>query len=415
MEGCNLAEARERTAERLASRRRTELAAQLQAAPAADGAPGWIELERIEAEISALCQGHFRAGRLVAFGCRAPSDKLHPIRPGDWAAPTMVDWTESSIQDVSGGVLRNVRVHPILLAPNRTWLLDGLPLIDVFRQFVLGDAEVAPLGREAIRLSPKFTAIFLEGRCFVYGVAQLPFAFERWSMKCTVHPDPEKQSIFDRSDETDPIEAVVAAEARLHRWRSLITLLRSGELEVRAAPGISGAVEVIPRAIWSHEDFHFEPSTGDILQTNPHSKDQYDHYIKRWVGAVLRRPTQQSDQTEPPHHTPSEVEEVFHGKPPTHRGARLSTLDPPNRASRKGVARVEASIKDVGECRYWLIELMTDNPNRRISIEALWKDAHVKWPGLSKNSFLKARADAIAASGAAAWAAGGAPKKSSNQ
>jgi hypothetical protein len=67
-------------------------------------------------------------------------------------------------------------------------------------------------------------------------------------------------------------------------------LLRAGELEGIGAPGTAGAVEPIPRAIWSHRDFYFEPSTGDILQDNPESEHRYDRYIKRWVGVVLQSP-----------------------------------------------------------------------------------------------------------------------------
>jgi hypothetical protein len=142
-----------------------------------------------------------------------------------------------------------------------------------------------------VRLAPRFASVFFEGRHHVFGFREWPLAFERWTTKITIHPDPAKRSKYDPRGEPDPIEAVVAAEARLHRYRTLISLLRAGELESRASPGTAGAVEQITRAIWSHTEFSFDPYTGNILQDNPCSTADHDRYIKRWVGVVLQKPT----------------------------------------------------------------------------------------------------------------------------
>jgi hypothetical protein len=167
--------------------------------------------------------------------------------------------------------------------------LSGHSLIEAFNNFVLGDPEVASLGREAVRLSPDFERAFGLGYCLIHGIKEWPLAFERWTTKTTVHPDPAKRSKYDSRRDPDPLEAVIAAEARVHRYRALVSLLRRGELEGRGLPAAAGPPETILRPVWSQEQFHFDPTTGDILQDNAESKDRYDRYIKRWLGVVLER------------------------------------------------------------------------------------------------------------------------------
>ena len=101
---------------------------------------------------------------------------------------------------------------------------------------MLGDPEVATLGREAVRLSPEFEAVFVRGRCHVHGLEEWPLAFERWVMVSTMHPEAAKRSVYDGPGEPDPLEVVIAAEALKHRYRALILMLRRGELEGRGLP-----------------------------------------------------------------------------------------------------------------------------------------------------------------------------------
>jgi hypothetical protein len=153
--GCNLAEASERTAERPVWSRRSELLGRIATAcsdatnPLADA-----EFEAIEAEIAATCLDHLKSGRLVAYGYLASSQAPNFAGSELWRTLTVINWKESSAaEERIGGVrLHKIRVFPSLLALCRTDFLDGLPLRDAFRQFVLGDPEVAQLGREAVRL-----------------------------------------------------------------------------------------------------------------------------------------------------------------------------------------------------------------------------------------------------------------------
>jgi hypothetical protein len=273
----------------------------------------------------------------------------------------------------------------------------------------LGDPEVATLGREAVRLSPRFEAVFVRGCCHVYGVKEWPLAFERWSMVSAVHPDVAKRSIYDGAGEPDPLEVVIAAEALKHRYRALISILRRGELEGLGLPTTAGHSDVILRSIWSHEEFHLGTSTGDVLQDNPESTGRHDRLTRRWIGVVLQR-SNFADLRKRPLGT------MFHGKPPTH-DELLSTTTSVSQAAPikwpKGVARGETKATSRKACQAWLEGIMAESPDQRtLSNKELWAQAQKRWSGtLSERQFMAARSAAIHSTKAFAWGAGGAPKK----
>lgn len=291
--GCSLAEARERTADRQLWKRRDELLSQRDGdTQDANNAQLETSIRAVEEEASTECLDQLKDIRLIAYGRpNSPTARPELISSASWRALNKAQW-ESSAATEEGPSRRSffdIRVYPPLLAPCRLDILTGLPIIEAFKRFVLGDPEVAALGREAIRLSPDFKRVFVQGYCHVRGVEEWPLAFERWSIDTTVHPDPAKRSVFDDPRNPDPIEVVIAAEARIHRYQVLVSLVCAGDLEGRGLPGTDGPPENILRSIWSHEDFFFDPTTGNILQDNPKSTDRYDRYIKRWIGVVLQR------------------------------------------------------------------------------------------------------------------------------
>ena len=368
-----------------------------------------MELRAIESEIAGTCIDHLKSGRLVAYGCGSSSEIPSRVGSELWRLLTNVDWERSSAEDQSAEKLRlqGIRVYAPLLAPCRAELLDGLPLIEAFRSFVLGDPEVAQLGKEAVRMAPKFSNMFRQGSFGPYDHPRWPLAFERWTIRTTIHPDPAKRSVFDRP-EPDPLEAVIAAEAWTHRYCALITSLRTGEVQARGIAGITGPSDLIPRSIWSHEDFEFDSSTANILQDNPHSTDRYDAYVKRWIGVALENPERVARGV------PANLAGagMSFAKPTEFEGSPSATAQTDRRVPRKGVARAEANINDASACRKWLIELMRQRPDERTTNKILWAEAKERWPGLSENSFKIARAKAIQEAGAARWATAGAPKKS---
>jgi hypothetical protein len=371
---------------------------------------GGAEAESVEKEIEGDCLELLKSGRLIAYG--RPGDlkvDLQLIRSDNWSTVSDIEWRISSaeFEGIRGIVFADVRVYPPLLAPCRIDLLDGSTLAEAFGQFVLGDPEVNALGRDAVRLASDFDAVFGWGRCQVHGVEEWPLAFERWAMVNTVHPDPQKRSKFANGRRIDPLEVVIAVEALKHRYSVLISILRRGDLEGLGLPFVQGHPNLIPRSIWSHEEFWLRTDTGDVLQDNRESTSRFDRLSKRWSGVVL-----QSRVTADRH---VKTSEVFHGKPLPRDGLPRPTSEPQENRSRpsRAISRVETKMNSRKACEAWLKEVMERSPADRVwSRSELWEQAQKKWPGtLTFRQFLAARSDAISATKAFAWGAGGAPRK----
>jgi hypothetical protein len=242
--------------------------------------------------LDADCLTLLKCGRLFAFGRRGHRTiKAELIVSVQWQALSVIDWEQSSAGGQGRGTpsFLDIRLFPPLLAPCRIGVLAGYPLAEAFKEFVLRDPEVAALGEEAVRLSPDFTELFLRGRCHPHGVEEWPLAFDRWVLPKATHPDPAKGSFFDPPWKPDPIETVIAVEALTHRYRTLISVFRRGELEGHGLPVAEGQPDRVLRSIWSHRDFHLDARNGDILQVNREAESHSDWLSKRWIGVVLQR------------------------------------------------------------------------------------------------------------------------------
>jgi hypothetical protein len=397
--GCSLAEAEQRTADSIPSRL------------VQDNGTWQPKIKVSDERVESTCLDHLKNGRLVAYG-RPGSPAAEPqlISMAKWSALTKIEWQSSAAAGDQAQIeILDIRVYPPLLAPCHVDLLAGRTLAEAFQQFVLGDPEVAALGREAVRLSPEFEAVIVRGRCQVHGLEEWPLAFERTVMVSTVHPEVAKRSIFDVPWEPDPLEVVIAAEALKHRYRALISILRRGELEGLGLPGTKGYSDVILRSVWSRKEFYLDASAGDVVQDNPESTGRYDRLIRRWIGVMLQRPNSANLRVH-------DLGTMFHGKPPTH-DELLSDTPTPQAApiqKSKAAARVETKGSSRKACESWLIGIMAKSKDKRThSRKELWALAQEKWPNtLSERQFQATRAEAIRVTGALAWAASGAPEKS---
>ena len=185
-----------------------------------------------------------------------------------------------------------------------------------------------------------------------HGVTEWPVAFERWIVLPTIHPDPEKRSVFDRADCVDSLEVIAAAEAMKSRYIGLISALRQGDVEAEGVPAVRGGSGTILRSVWSHPDFHFDAKTGDLYQTNEefdaHSNDRL---LKRWVAVMLRRP--------------AVSDSGFHVKPATSHNSRSIAIAQQEGEPPKGSNRVEATIHLYGSARGGLEDMMRKSPEER--------------------------------------------------
>lgn len=355
-------------------------------------------------DLDGVCLNHLCHGSLVATAQTAACSERRLIDPGLW--PNLrIDWSQSAA--VENGAAEptylGIAIFPPLLAPNRIDLLAGRALAEVCTEYLFNDPEVATLMGEAVRRSPDFGRVSKDRRCHIHGVPEWPLAYDRWCYLSTVHPDPDLRSVFD-GDDPDSIEVVIAAEAVKHRYRLLISMLRTRELLGRGLPAAPGQRDEVLVSVWSHEDFHLDMTKGDIRQDNPESTDRYDRLITRWYGVVVERADARRSF-------------ALHVKPLMNEPVRSSAIkhDTPRRPTRTVArSRVETTGTARRECVKWLVGLMHKSPNVRThSIAELWAEAQRSWPGtLSHRKFQEARSEAIRTSGASVWAAAGAPSKS---
>lgn len=228
-----------------------------------------------------------------------------------------------------------------------------------------------------------------------------------------MHPNPAKQSVYERRDRPEPLELVIAVGALKHRYRCLMALLQTGVMTARGVPARAGFTEQIMRSVWSHEAFQLRVSTGDLLQDNEQSVDKYDRSLKTWIGVVLCKQANTSASADWEIRDADLSIPLFHVNY-TGDDASLSSTASPAEPDKPPKRRIDTVTTSYRECVAWLEQLMRKSPNARTAtIDDLWKTAKLQWPAtLSRRGFEAARNDAIRATKAHAWTAAGRSKKS---
>jgi hypothetical protein len=328
-------------------------------------------------------------GRLVAVGQRFGNAVREPIPPRNITA-SGVSAPGSRLDPYS-----DILIYPVVVAPNAIDLLEGMSLKDAFWQFVLRDPEVELVGARAIAENPDLKRVYLEGWCYPGGCREWPLNFQRGELAGGRALD----SPIGYLGKPPPDNVQQAADILSARYESLLALLIQGKLEAVGDPTRSRGSELIRSAIWSHSTYFFDATKGDLVQRKGNA-DLADPFSVRWRAVTLRRTMRA---------------ETFHVKPRISDQMLSSTIDPQRQvtAQSKAMRRVETKTTSLNACRNWLIQIMEMSAGKRtMSKEELWRAAKEKWPGtLSKRAFLSARDRAIDETGASAWAAAGAPKK----
>jgi hypothetical protein len=173
-------------------------------------------------------------------------------------------------------------------------------------------------------------------------------------------------------------------------------VLISGKVIVRGTFVATGMVGMIDPLQWTRRGSCIEVQNGDLLE------EANNRLVLRWSGLALVVPP-----------TP------FHVKPPVSDRVLPATTEPQRASTKstKAIARVETSKTSYEACLAWLTQIMRASPDERTeSRQSLWKKAQERWPSsLSERSFIAARAEAIRISGATAWGAAGASRKSARE
>ena len=88
-----------------------------------------------------------------------------PIDPQIFQALNGPGPTSSALEGQFGSGIEifNVRVFPVLRAPNAAGYLNGLSLADAFRRYVLDDPEVVALGKRVVKTTKRHADVFRDG------------------------------------------------------------------------------------------------------------------------------------------------------------------------------------------------------------------------------------------------------------
>jgi len=362
-----------------------------------DSLSGWSLVEAMERTSDPDPVGHEAAGAsrqkialwerlskglLVLTGCfDTPSAAPVVIDPQDLSA---LDWAGESSTILVGGAgsnveVFNVRVFPILRAPNAANHLDGLSLTDAFRRYVLNDPEVAGLGKRVVNATKRHAGVFRDGlfpgltgdfhwqldatdESIAYNFVTQPLGVDEWL------PTPSAM-----------ISAVSAALA--DRLQGLRQVLSAGSICASGTFARSGVVGPIDRLQWMRPGMSIDVSRGDLCE------GQDFRAVALWTGLSLR----------------------------------LADAPPPVNQSQNGeatkVTKARAQVQTKEKCRLeclaWLEAMMRasrDIPS--FSRDELWDEAKKKWPQkLSRRKFIEARTEAIKKTGAWAWADAGRRKR----
>lgn len=337
---------------------------------------------------------HVIAGRLFAHGSRGgPGVPPSPVAVLGWNNLVVQNWEGSRMLERGEPAvyIHNVRLFPLVYDPEVVKRLAGLTLAEAFRKCVLEDPEVVSRGKRAPDLK-KNSALLREGTYPGIGHGY------RWSLDTSAnnlgfHLLNSGIISLDIPTRKPTPELQAMLEALCDRLAALRTLLCRGALVARGTFSATGMEQTISAAQWRRSGLKIDVRNSDLFDKATNSVTPV------WTGIMLW-----------PASAPSaEFGHVVVNQQP-------EQLTPTVRSPRrKNIERVETRASSQTECAKWLEAEMRRQPLQRVGTkDSWWEKARKRWPNsLSRNAFNQAWATAIRNANAPAWAASGAPRKSS--
>jgi hypothetical protein len=324
-------------------------------------------------------------GELVVTGCfDAPTAPPVAVDPQNfhglqWSGPrssTLIGTAGSEVE------IFNVRVFPVLRAPNAADHLNGLPLTEAFRRYVIGDPEVIVLAKHVLKAHPGEAAVFQEGK------APGPIIDFHWPLHSAASAIAYQfvaTHLFIDGDQLPRPSASISAvsEVLADRIAGLRDILVGGRIVAFGAFAQTGVEGPIGRLQWLRKGISIDVSNGDLCEG-----DDY-RAVAKWTGLSLWLPK---------------------APLPTNQPQNVMTEQP-----RKAREQIQNKEKPLKECIVWLEIMMSDPEIVPRSIDDLWAEARSKWPKkFTKRAFLKAREYVIIKTEASAWKVPGPKPKSSH-
>jgi hypothetical protein len=241
----------------------------------------------------------FSRGKLVATGCfdspTASPDLIDPqtLLTLDWSGPP-----SSTLNGPAGSGVEvfNVRVFPVLRAPNAANYLNGLSLTEAFRRYVIGDPEVAALAKRVLKTDPSESAVFLEGQ------APGPFIGFHWPLDLTASALAFRFVSLPTGDPRTPSTAISAvSEVLADRIAALRDILGGGKVVAFGTFLLTGIEGPIGRKQWIRRGMSIDVSNGDLCE------DQDHRAIPKWTGLSLRLPDAPMPPNQPQNGPPPSI------------------------------------------------------------------------------------------------------------
>jgi hypothetical protein len=349
-----------------------------------------VDQERAKATVQNIAMWRPLAdGKLVLTGSfESPATTPVPIDPQIFHALNGPGPTSSALEEQFGsriGVF-NIRVFPVLRAPNAASYLNGLSLADAFRRYVLDDPEVVALGKRVVKTTKRHVDVFRDG------MFPGPLVDFHWPLDATAESieysfAPQSPNVDDWLPAPSAMLSAVSA-ALADRIQGLRNVLASGSICAFGVFERTGVEGLIGRVQWTRPGISIDVRRGDLCEHQDHRA------VPKWTGLSLRLPDAPLPPNQPQNDTAPKVTEI----------------------TRKAKAQVQTKEKCRLECVVWLTEIMSASREYRTqSKKKLWAKAQRKWPKkFGWRAFETAWADAVIEAAAPAWSAAGRPRKSSH-
>lgn len=96
-------------------------------------------------------KAHLESGRLLAWGRQGTRPaNFEPIAPSEWTSANFSISRRSMRIGIGNAEIFDLRIYPVLNAPNALGYLIDKPLLEIFRNYVFADPQVAALRKRAI-------------------------------------------------------------------------------------------------------------------------------------------------------------------------------------------------------------------------------------------------------------------------
>jgi hypothetical protein len=350
--------------------------------------PGWTIVEAIERtsdldqSVNTLWERFGRAELVLIASFGTQTAPPAPIDPNDLSP---LSWSAQHPTSLIGDVeLFNVRVFPVLNAPNASVYLHGLSLAEAFRRYVLNDPEIVTLAKRLAQTGKGYSAVFVEGQS--PGI----LVDYHWSLDSTAAAlayrfvEPLVSFVGDADPEPS---AMITKVSEVLAWRlgGLRYVLETGAISATGTFVQTGIEVPIGRLQWGRGDLSIDVRSGDLCEGQEHRA------VPKWTGLSLRLPE-----------APQPANQVSSGSI-----RQIADVTP------KVGEQIQTKEKFFFACIGWLERMMSNPEIAPRSRDDLWAEAQLKWPGkLSERAFIKARDIAIANKRASAWKAPGRRPKS---